>query len=122
LLAISSNNMSNGSNFNRTRNNTTQFDRNRSNNSDFGSNRSNDSQQGNVPYDESTDVMFYLLTTLIIPSMICFLFLFYNFIRLPQLRTKPTNLLIICLLVINFIHVSSSIKIFINILFFYNRC
>ena len=109
---MSSNNMSNGLNFNRTPNDTmgpSPFDRNRSNSSDFGSDKNNDSQPGMVPYDESPDGMFYLLTTLIIPSMICFLFLFYNFIRLPQLRTKPTNLLIICLLMINFIHVSSSI-------------
>jgi hypothetical protein len=57
-------------------------------------------------FDESPEVMFYLLTTLVIPSIICFLFVFYNFIRLSHLRVKPSNLLIIFLLIINFIHVS----------------
>ena len=101
--------MSGQPNFNRTRNNTMRppiFDRNRSNDSDFGPDRDNDSRPDRDPYDESPEVMFYLLTTLIIPSIICFLFLFYNFIRLPQLRIRSSNLLIICLLIINFIHVS----------------
>jgi hypothetical protein len=96
-------------NFNRTRNSTMlpfPLDTNRSNGSDSGSDRHNGSQSDPNSFDVSPEIMFYLLITLVIPSIICSLFLFYNFIRLPQLRTKPSNLLIICLLTINFIHVS----------------
>jgi len=108
-------------NFNHTRNSTTfspLFDSNRSNETDFGSerNRSNETDFGSGngngtrpdmnPFNNGSEAMFYLLVTLVIPSILCFLFVFYNFIRLPNLRTKPSNLLIICLLIINFIHVS----------------
>jgi hypothetical protein len=96
-------------NSNRTRNSTMfpfSWDGNSSNESDFGSGRYNNSQPDNNSFDESPEAMFYLLATLVIPSIICFLFLFYNFIRLPNLRTKPNNRLIICLLINNFIHVS----------------
>jgi hypothetical protein len=88
------------------------LDTNRSNDSDSGSDRHNDSQSDSDSFDVSPEIMFYLLITLVIPSIICSLFLFYNFIRLPQLRTKPSNLLIICLLTINFIHVSYLSSIF----------
>jgi hypothetical protein len=113
--------MSTQLNFNRTRNYTTSpsmwssnrsnetdfgLDKNRSNESDFGPDRNDDSQIGVNPIDESQEIIFYLLITLVIPSIICFLFLFYNFIRLPHLRIKQSNLLLICLLIINFIHVS----------------
>ena len=92
-------------NFNRTKNDTIfpppfPGDRNRSNDSDFGFNRD--------PFDESPEIMFYLLIPLVIPSIVCSLFLFYNFLRLPHLRTRPSNFLIICLLIINFIHVNHS--------------
>ena len=103
--------------FNRTRNDTTfrppppfPWERNRSNDSDFWFNRSNDSRhRDRDPFDESPEIMFYLLISLVIPSIVCFLFLFYNFLRLPNLRARPSNFLIICLLIINFIHVNQSI-------------
>jgi hypothetical protein len=95
--------------FNRTRNSTGSGpvgNRNRSNDSSFESDRNNNSQPNIInTIDESPEVILYLLSSLVVPSVICFLFLFYNFIRLPQLRTKATNLLIICLLINNFIHV-----------------
>lgn len=112
--------MSGRPNFNRTRNDTrfpspgerndTRFpppwERNQSNDSDFWPNRDNDSRHRRDPSDESPEIIFYLLITLLIPSIICFLFLFYNFLRLSHLRLKSSNFLIICLLSINFIHVS----------------
>ncbi len=101
--------MSTQLNSNRLRNSTTfpfSWDRNSSNGSDFGPDRYNGSQPDIDSSDESPETMFYLLATLVIPSIVCFLFLFYNFIRLPNLRTKPSNRLIICLLINNFIHVS----------------
>jgi len=93
---------------NGNRSNNTDFGsgKNRTNGSDFGPGGNNGSQPDMNTYDESPEVMFYLLTTLVIPSIICFLFVFYNFIRLSHLRVKPSNLLIIFLLIINFIHVS----------------
>ncbi len=93
---------------NGNRSNNTDFEsgRNRTNGSDFGPGGNNGSQLDMNTFDESPEVMFYLLTTLVIPSIICFLFVFYNFIRLSHLRVKPSNLLIIFLLIINFIHVS----------------
>ncbi len=106
---VSPNIMSGRTNFNRTRNNTihpSALGTNVSNSSDFGLNTSNNSRSDRDPFDESEEVMFRLLATLTIPSILCFVFLFYNFIRLPQLRTKSTNLFIICLLIINFVHVS----------------
>jgi hypothetical protein len=104
--------MSQQQNVNRTRNNTMyppSPDANRSNGSGVAPDSGNGNRSDMGSVDDSPEAMFYLLTTLIIPSIICFIFLFYNFIRLPNLRTKPTNLFIICLLIINFIHVSSSI-------------
>lgn len=106
--------MSGRPNFNRTRNDTMfpppfPWERNRSNNSNFGFDRGNDTgprDRDRDPFDESPEIMFYLLIPLVIPSIICFLFLFYNFLRLPHLRARPSNFLIICLLIINFIHVS----------------
>ncbi len=101
--------------YNRTRNSTISpfpSDRNRSNGSNFGSDQHNDSQSDSDSSDDSPKIMFDLLVTLVIPSIICFLFLFYNFIRLPQLRNKPSNILIICLLIVNFIHVSYLSSIF----------
>ncbi|UJR37592.1 hypothetical protein I4U23_030290 [Adineta vaga] len=91
-------NMSIRPNFNRTRNSTR---RPSFNNGSNGSNFTN----GENMFDESPEILFYLLTTLVIPSILCFIFIFYNFIRLPQLRGKSTNLSIICLLIINFIHI-----------------
>ncbi|CAF1339814.1 unnamed protein product [Adineta steineri] len=93
--------MSQRPNFNRTRTSTFRpflaNYTNQSNDSNFTFNRNS--------FDDDPDSMFYLLTALIIPSMLCFAFLFYNFIHLPQLRTRSTNLLIICLLINNFIHI-----------------
>ena len=96
--------------FNRTRNDTMQppSENNRSNNSNFGPDNGNGSQAQVSLFDETPDAMFYLLATLVIPSLLCFLFLFYNFFRLPHLIKKSTNFFIISLLTINFIHVSYS--------------
>ena len=97
--------------FNRSRNSTASGNRNQTNGSgEFDSGRGNGSQADTASYDESPEVMCYLLSTLIIPSFICFLFVFFNFIRMPQLRQKSSNFLIIALLIINFIHISSSEK------------
>jgi hypothetical protein len=104
LLTVPTSIMSAGINFNHTRN--------RSNGSNFGPGQYNDSSFDKNSFDESPEIMFDLLVTLVIPSIICSLFLFYNFIRLPQLRNKPSNLLIICLLIVNFIHVSYFSSIF----------
>ena len=93
--------------FNRSRNSTNPGNRNRTNGTDFGGgNRDNRTEMDKIPYDESPEVMFYLLSTLVVPAVICFLFVFSNFIRMPQLRQKSSNFLIFALLVINFIHVS----------------
>lgn len=93
--------------FNRSRNSTNSGNRNRTNGTDFGGgNRDNRTEMDKIPYDESPEVMCYLLSTLVVPSVICFLFVFFNFIRMPQLRQKSSNFLIFALLVINFIHVS----------------
>ncbi|UJR14880.1 hypothetical protein I4U23_001864 [Adineta vaga] len=48
-------------------------------------------------------VMFISLVSLLGPSILCTLFLFYQFIRLPQLRRQSRNFLVICLLIMNFI-------------------
>lgn len=93
--------------FNRSRNSTNPGNRNRTNGTDFGGGgRDNGTGPDKIPYDESPEVMYYLLSTLVVPSVICFLFVFFNFIRMPQLRQKSSNFLIFALLVINFVHVS----------------
>ena len=114
---------------NRTRNNT-MFDfpssGNTSNGSNFGpggfnDNQSNQNSNSNSnPSDETSEGMFYFLASLVIPSIICFLFLFYNFIRFPQLRKKSSNILIICLLILNFTHVSSNHSFILSKSFFYS--
>ncbi|CAF0977361.1 unnamed protein product [Rotaria sordida] len=101
--------MSITTNFNQTNNGTIRpppSNRNRSNESDFfRPGRDNDTYLGGNATDQSPEVMLYLLITLVIPSIICFIFLFYNFIHLPHLRSKSSNLFIISLLIINFIHI-----------------
>ena len=86
---------------------------NRSRNSTFtfgsrppwSENRTNDTRPDMQPVDGTPEGMFYLLSTLCVPSMIGFVFVLYNFVRLPQLWRRSTNRLIICLLIINFVHV-----------------
>ena len=78
---------------------------NNSNYSNFGGMGGNNSGPNMIPFDESPEVMFYLLSTLLLPSLLCFLFLLYNLIRLPKLRNKSNNFFIIILLLINFVHV-----------------
>ena len=93
---------------NRTRNSTFPMpgmNSSRFNESDFD--RNNSSRPGMMPVDESPEGMLYLLSALALPSICCFAFLFYNFLRLPELRSRSTNLTIICLLIINFVHVRS---------------
>ncbi|CAF1268066.1 unnamed protein product [Adineta ricciae] len=85
--------------FNRTRNST----RRPSSGNGTSSNSSNYTSQHQW-LDESPEILFYLLTSLIIPSIVCFIFIFHSFIRLPVLRVKSSNLLIICLLIVNFVH------------------
>ena len=103
LWFLSEKNMSNRTNFNRTRNNTMPPGRpNQNQSNNFG----NNSGPNMIPFDESPEVMFYLLSTLLLPSLLCFLFLLYNLIRLPKLRNKSNNFFIIMLLLINFVHVS----------------
>ncbi|CAF0816668.1 unnamed protein product [Adineta steineri] len=51
----------------------------------------------------SSPTMFIILTSLLGPSIVCTLFLFYQFLQLPPLRHKPRNYLVICLLIMNFI-------------------
>ena len=87
---------------------------NRSNFSDLRPSRDNDTQYNKNTPDQSSKPMFYLLTTLAIPSIMCFFFLFVNFIRLPHLRTKSINIIIILLLTIDFIHVSYLILYFLK--------
>jgi len=77
--------MSNRTGFNRTRNNTMPPGRpNQNQSNNFGNNSGPDM----IPFDESPEVMFYLLSTLLLPSLLCFLFLLYNLIRLPKLRNR----------------------------------
>lgn len=93
---------------NRTRNST--FPMPGMNNSRFnesGFDRNDSSRPDMMPVDGSPEGMLYLLSVLALPSICCFAFLFYNFLRLPQLRSRSTNLSIICLLIINFVHVRS---------------
>ena len=48
-------------------------------------------------------VIFGLLVALLIPSFLCSIYLFYQFARRRELRRKPSNLIIICLMVVNFV-------------------
>jgi hypothetical protein len=57
--------------------------------------------------DPSQKLMFYALITPLFPSIVCFIFLFYNFILNRQILMKPTNRFFIYLLVISFIQVSN---------------
>jgi hypothetical protein len=52
-------------------------------------------------------MMFYILISLLWPSIACALFLLYHFIHSAHLRNKPRNRIILCLIVVNFIQVSS---------------
>ncbi|CAF1107874.1 unnamed protein product [Adineta steineri] len=51
----------------------------------------------------SSPTMFIILTSLLGPSIVCTLFLFYQFLQLPPLRHQPRNYLVICLLIMNFV-------------------
>lgn len=54
-------------------------------------------------------IIFVILILFMIPSILCSIFLFYQFIRLRILRTRINNHLILLLLFINFILVISFI-------------
>jgi hypothetical protein len=61
--------------------------------------------------DPSQKIMFDVLIIPLFPSVVCFIFLFYNFIRNRQIRMKPTNRFFIYLLIISSIqvcHISSN--------------
>ena len=64
---------------------------------------SSDSSIDFLPIPRSRIVIFGLLTALLIPSFLCFTYLFYQFARRQELRRKPSNLIIICLLIVNFV-------------------
>ena len=50
-------------------------------------------------------VIFTILITLGVPSIICSIFLLIQFIRRPRLRRQPINLLIFSMVIVTFIQV-----------------
>lgn len=50
-------------------------------------------------------IIFSLILTLLIPSYICYLFIFYNYIRLPLVRKSTQNRILLVLLIVFFIQV-----------------
>ncbi len=54
---------------------------------------------------KSRIIIFGVLIALLIPSVLCSIYLFYQFIRRSEIRQRETNLIIICLFIVNFIQV-----------------
>ena len=54
---------------------------------------------------ESRIIVFSVLLTLLIPSVLCSFYLFLQFIFQKQIRKKENNHIIICLVIINFMQV-----------------
>jgi hypothetical protein len=54
----------------------------------------------------SNSIIFIMLVTIMIPSIICSLFIFYHFIRNEALRKRLNNHIILILLSLNFLQVS----------------
>ncbi len=54
----------------------------------------------------SNSIIFIMLITIMIPSIICSLFIFYHFIRYEAIRKRLNNHIIIILLSLNFLQVS----------------
>jgi len=58
-----------------------------------------------LPVPKSRIIIFGILIALLIPSVLCSIYLFYRFIRCRENRQKQRNLIIICLVIVNFIQV-----------------
>ena len=56
-------------------------------------------------------IIFTLLVILMVPSILCSLYLFYQFVRLRVLRTRITNHLVLLLLIIDFIQVDQRFQL-----------
>lgn len=60
------------------------------------------------PYHER--IIFWALLSIMIPSIFCSLYLFYQFYKIRILRTRTSNHLVLLLLVINFMQVQTSFR------------
>lgn len=64
------------------------------------------------PYAENRyheRIIFLTLLTLMIPSIFCSIYLFYQFVRIRILRTRISNHLVLLLLITNFMQVKRQI-------------
>jgi hypothetical protein len=62
----------------------------------------------NLDTSESRLTIFIILLTLTIPSIICSLYIFYQFIRSRELRHRVNNHVVLVLLIITFIQVNKT--------------
>ncbi|UJR16468.1 hypothetical protein I4U23_003370 [Adineta vaga] len=62
-------------------------------------------------------IVFIVLLVLLIPSLLCSLYLFYQFIYRRELRQKQTNFVIICLVIINFLQATGELPLTLSFLY-----
>ncbi|CAF3811827.1 unnamed protein product [Adineta steineri] len=66
---------------------------------------------------QSRIIVFIILIILLIPSVICSLYLFYKFIQRPEMRRRDTNLVFICLIIINFLQATGELPLTLTFLY-----
>ncbi|UJR29962.1 hypothetical protein I4U23_017509 [Adineta vaga] len=67
---------------------------------------------------KSRMIIFSFLIALLIPSLLCSIYLFYQFIRVREIRRRDTNFIIICLVIVNFIQAILDIPLALVFLYF----
>ncbi|CAF1381509.1 unnamed protein product [Adineta ricciae] len=60
---------------------------------------------------KSRMVIFNFLIVLLVPSILCSIYLFYRILRTPEVRRRDTNLFIICIITINFIQATAELPL-----------